>query len=152
MRRKVLDRAEIESRLRQEIAELKIQREQSPDVLQNSEALQENLFETARELKKVQAEVAATKRERPSLNSTIERLRNDLTESRDEVATLRSELAEWNEQYQFQHDEGAGANSERPERRAPEPKLRIAEPPSRTSRGAILAALLGTTRSWGRRR
>ena len=69
------------------------------------------------------------KRERSSLNSTIERLRNDLTESRDEVATLRSQLAEWNEQYQFQHDEGAGANSERPERWAQEPKLRTTEPP-----------------------
>ncbi len=89
-----LDRAEIESRLRQEIAELKSQRERSPDVLQKSEALQEYLLETARELKKVQAEVAGMKRERASLNSTVERLRSDLTESRDEVTTLGPELAE----------------------------------------------------------
>ena len=87
-----LDRAEIESRLRQEVAELKANRARSPDVLQNSEALQENLLETARELKKVQAEMAEMKRERTSLKSTIDRLRNDLTESRDEVTSLRSEL------------------------------------------------------------
>ena len=124
-----LDRAEIESRLRQEVAELKANRERSPDVLQNSEALQEHLLETARELKKLQAEVAEMRRERTSLKSTIDRLRNDLTESRTEVTSLRSELAEWSEQYQFQF-----AKSERPERRAHEPKLRSNEPP-RESRG-----------------
>ncbi len=59
------DRAEIERRLRQVIAELTSQRERSSDILQNSEALQENLLETARELKKVQAEVAGMKREHP---------------------------------------------------------------------------------------
>ncbi len=91
-------------------------------------------LETATELNKLQAEVAEMKRERPSLKSTVGRLRNDLTESRDEVTSLRSELAEWSEQYQFQFDEGVRANSERPERRAPEPKLRSNEPP-RENRG-----------------
>ncbi len=77
--------------------------------------------------------------ERSSLKSTIDRLRHDLAESREEVISLRSELAEWNEQYKFQCDEAVGANSERPERRAQELKLRSNEPPSRETRGEILA-------------
>ena len=48
--------------------------------------------------------------------------------------TLKSELADWSEQYQFQFDEGVGANYERPERREQEPKLRGNDPP-RESRG-----------------
>ena len=112
---------------------MKANRERSPDVLQTSEALQNHL-EKARKLKKLQAEVAEMRRERTSLQSTIDRLRNDLTESRTEVTSLRSELAEWSEQYQLQFDEGAGANSERPERREQEPKARGSAPP-RESRG-----------------
>ncbi len=78
--------------------------------------------------------MADLKREQTSLKSTLERLRIDLTESREEVMTLKSELADWGEQYQFQFDEGAGANSERPESRAQEPQLRGNDPP-RESRG-----------------
>ena len=74
------------------------------------------------------------RRERSSLKSTIERLRSDLSESREEVLTLKTELDIWGNQYQFQFDEGAGANSERPERREQEPKLRGNDPP-RESRG-----------------
>ncbi len=89
-----LSQAGRQSRFRQEIAELKSQRQPSPDMLQNFDSLEENLRSTTKELKVVREEVAGLKRERTVLKSTTDRLQNDVTSSRDEVAGLRSELAE----------------------------------------------------------
>ncbi len=53
------------------------------------------------------------------------------------------ELAEWQERYAFQRAASTGANSERPERRAPEPKLRSIGSTRGSTRGGRPSPNLG---------
>ena len=70
-----LNQAERESRLRQEIAELKSRRQRlPPDTLENLKWLEENLRSTAKELTIAHVEVAGLQREHTVLKSTIDRL------------------------------------------------------------------------------
>ncbi len=94
-------------------------------------------------------EAAGLKREHAVLKTAIDRLPSDLDSSGDEVVGLKGELAEWQEQYAFQRAVGAGANSDRPERRAPESKLRPSAATRESTRGERpspnLSGLIRTT-------
>ncbi len=113
---------------------MKSWRQPSPDITQNVELPKENHRSAAKELKVAREEVAALKRGRTVLTSTVDHVQSDLDSSRDELAGLNGELAECQEQYAFQYVEGTGTNSERPERRALEPKLRPRAPARESTR------------------